>query len=1046
MNKAQFLAADPKASAWVTASAGTGKTKVLTDRILNLLLQGFAPERILCLTFTKAAASEMVNRLMKRLAQWVTLPSHELNEELYNLLGADSLSPALLTRARHLFTLVLDAPGGMKIQTIHGFCQSILSRFPLEADIPPQFRVLDDHQAEEIVQEALYAVLKKPTALMETALAILNPFMGDQRFQTIINDFFQNRTRITDLLAHHKTFWDYVRNLIHFLEIEAFVQNPEEILDIDLVGRLKRQFVPAEGDFETYVDTYLTKKWEIRKKIPADQQPQAERILRLVRSLSTLEAAQCTVAVLVLFQGIQEVYQKQKIHRCVLDYDDLIIQTQKLLAQPGIASWVMYKLDGGIDHLLIDEAQDTSTAQWEIIQSLTEEFFTSDKSYRTVFVVGDAKQSIYSFQGASPHEFLRLKNHFAQLSQGSGQNWREITLDLSYRSTTAILEIVDDVFASPQNKQGVSFNDEAVVHRAFRENHPGLVELWPLMGPHEEDKEDLYEKWCLPLERVDRITPQSRLANHLADEIEKWLLSKRILPSTRMPIQPRDILILVGKRTVLVQEIIRSLKKRNIPVSGADRLVLTDHIAIMDLLALGQFVLLPEDDLTLACVLRSPLIGMSEDDLFSLAHGRTGPLWASLSLKAKENAVFEEALLWLKACLRQADLSPVYEFYHWVLSEGEGRRRFLSRLGHEPEDVLEEFLAQSLAYDHLHIGSLQEFIHFMSHQSREIRRDTSHTVHNQVRIMTIHGSKGLQAPIVILPDTAESEAGKPDLILWAEDLVMLRPTQLQDTAATRYFKTKASEAEAEERRRLLYVALTRAQDCLYVGGWTSKKDLPDDCWYRILQNTLNLKCGTHYFSQGYHEQISDFVETEPSPTSSVLPAWAYTQPTGAIRKENGLKEKKPLSCAAMERGILIHQFFEFLPQLPQNRRYEAACRIVKKEKLNLSEWEKDIQAVLDILDSSVFREIFGPLGLAEVPVSGVVDGVPFQGRIDRLLVTSDTVTIVDYKTDSNPLLNTVPSAYVKQLESYATALQLIYPNHQMRKLILWTTGPEIQEI
>jgi ATP-dependent helicase/nuclease subunit A len=1046
VNTAQFLAADPKVSAWVAASAGTGKTKVLTDRILNLLLQGFAPERILCLTFTKAAAAEMANRLTQRLARWATLPTFELTKELESLVGTDSISFAVLARAQHLFTLVLDAPGGMKIQTIHGFCQSILSRFPLETGISPHFRVLDDVQTEEMVLEAQYAVFTKPTSLVEAALTILNPSMGDNRFSSIVNDFFQHRARVVALLEHHKPFWNYVGDLLDFLEVDAFVESPEEILDAHLVNRLKEQFAPAVDDFEAYVDQYLTQKKEVRKKLSPDHLPQAERIFRFVRSLSALEVAQRTVATLILFQEILEGYQDRKIRRCVLDYDDLIIRTQKLLSQPGVASWVLYKLDGGIDHLLVDEAQDTNTAQWEIIQSLTTEFFTAYKPYRTIFAVGDAKQSIYSFQGADPKEFLRLKSHFAQLSQKVGQDWREVQLDLSYRSTTAILEIVDEVFANAQNRRGVSFEEAQIVHHAFRESHPGLVELWPLIEPEEEVKEVVEGEWRLPLERVERLSPQSRLAHYLAEEVEKWITSKRILPSTNKPVQPRDILILVRKRTTLGQEIARALKQRNIAVAGADRLILTDHIAVMDLLALGQFVLLPEDDLTLACVLRSPLIGMSDDDLFFLAHERASTLWASLSLKAKENPVFEEAHGWLKACLRQADLTPVYEFYSWVLTEKEGRRRFLSRLGYEVEDVLEEFLTQSLNYDQDHASSLQGFVHFMNHQSQEIKRDASDTVHNQVRIMTVHGSKGLQAPVVILPDAAESGKGKWGPLLWADNLLLLRPTQAQDTEATKYFKEKGAEAEAEEKRRLLYVALTRAQDYLYVGGWTSGKDLSNDCWYSIIQDALEIKSGTCRFFQGDHEQALNFLGDKPHQEIPPLPSWAYTRPVGAAQKENNLREKKVPSNAAMERGILIHRFFEYLPQLPENRRYEAACQMVAKEGLAQAEWEKDINATLQILEDAAFKDIFGPSALAEVPVSGFIDGVSFQGRIDRLLVTPDKVTIVDYKTGRNFSLGAVPEAYMKQLESYAMALRSIYPGHKICKTLLWTSGPKIQEI
>lgn len=1054
MSTAQFLAADPKVSAWVVASAGTGKTKVLTDRILNLLLQGFAPERILCLTFTKAAASEMANRLMKRLARWATLPELELTQDLQEISNESLISLQLISRARQLFTLVLDAPGGMKIQTIHGFCQSVLSRFPIEAGIPPHFRVLDDQLADDLWMEAQRRVLAKPSSLADTALSILNPYMADQRFSSILNDFYYDRSRIEELLKRYDNLWDYATELLAFLEVNTQVKNPQELLQSDFITRLKTQFEPSEANFETLLKTYLTQKNEIRKKLNPEQMLQAERVYQFVRSLSALEVVQRTIATLALFQEINQNYQDEKSRRGVLDYDDLIQKTQHLLNQPGIASWVLYKLDGGIDHLLVDEAQDTNAAQWDIILSLTSEFFTQNKACRTIFAVGDPKQSIYSFQGANPEDFLKIKDHFSRLSQKGGQDWRDVRLDLSYRSTAAILSIVDEVFANDQNKKGIAFDNSEIIHHVHREpSHahlPSLVELWPLIEPLKYNEESDESEWHLPLERVDRASPQSRLAYYLAEQVESWIRAKGLLPSTHQPIQPRDILILVRKRSILGQEIIRALKKRNIPVAGADRLILTDHIAVMDLLALGQFAVLPEDDLSLASILRSPLLGMSEDDLFSLAHERQGTLWASLSQNAQEKLSFQEAYTWLKACLREVDLCPVYEFYSWVLTQQQGRCRFLSRLGHEVEDVLEEFLTQCLNYDQEHAGSLQGFIHFMTYQTQEIKRDTSDTIHNQVRLMTVHGSKGLQAPIVILPEAAESGKERADSLLWTDKLVMLRPTQIQDTDDTKYYKHREIQATTEERRRLLYVALTRAQDRLYVGGWISGRELAKDCWYQVIKDALHLKSESNVYTHDQHIPSSEINNLYPSEALVenvlTLPGWALASPLEMPKVQNDSGLEKSYSSKAMQRGILIHRFFEYLPEFSLDHRYGKACQLIEKEGLHLSDWQSDIEATLKILNDPDLADIFGPNSLAEVPVSGIVDGLPFQGRIDRLHVTDETLTIIDYKSDQNPAdsVEDIPDMYKKQLEGYAAALKSIYPHHQIRKIILWTTGPKVQ--
>lgn len=1054
LNTAQFLAADPKISAWVAASAGTGKTKVLTDRLLNLLLHGVTPERILCLTFTKAAASEMANRLMSRLAQWAIIPDLDLRRELKYLTGDESLTPSLISRARQLFFLVLDAPGGMKIQTIHGFCQSVLARFPIEADVPSHFRILDDILSEDLLLEAQHKVFNEPSLKAQKALEILNPYMADQRFAAILKDLYNSRSRILSLLSKYQNLQNYAQKLTQFMEINVFVSSLEDLLEPDILPKIKAQFVPTDQVYEDYVSVYLTQKNEIRKKLSSEQQPEAERAFKFNQSVLALGIAQRTIAILVLFDEIIQEYQNNKSSRGVLDYDDLIYKTQKLLTQSEIASWVLYKLDGGIDHLLIDEAQDTNSSQWDIILSLTQEFFAQGESKRTVFAVGDAKQSIYSFQGANPEDFLRFKEHFANLTQAFGMGWRDVELNLSYRSTAAILTIVDEIFANSQTQQGVSFGKTDIVHHVHREvpidQLPGLVELWPLISA--ENYEENTEKcgWPLPLERVEGKSPQLKLAHFLADQIASWIQSKGVLPSTNDSIQPKDILILVRKRGELADEIIRALKKRRIPVAGSDRLVLTDHIAVMDLLALGQFILLPEDDLTLACVLRSPLIGLSEEDLFTLSYGRVGNLWSSLRHKATESSSYEFAYRWLSSCTHEADLLPVYEFYNWVLTQGEGRRRFLSRLGHEVEDALDEFLTQCLVYDREYPSSLQGFVHFISHQNQEIKRDSSDTLHNQVRLMTIHGSKGLQAPIVILPDTGDVRRDKREELLWAEDFLLLRPTKEQNTNKTQFFQEEAEQRHIEEKNRLLYVALTRAQDRLYVGGWTNGKEVAEDSWYRLIQRAVETRSGTNanYYSD-HKNLIQDNARSiDYSQKDYVLPDWVHQQYKDSSVKINELDEKKVSDPHAIDRGIIIHRLFEFLPNLPQANRYQAAQQIIAKEGLSITEWERDIQAILHILNDQNYKELFGPDSLAEVPLRGMVNGTLFQGRIDRLRITEDTITIIDYKTNQEipEKVEDIPISYIKQLEGYSTALRTIYPKHTIRAGILWTAGPVFQMI
>jgi ATP-dependent helicase/nuclease subunit A len=1078
VNTAQILAADPQASVWVAASAGTGKTKVLTDRILTLLLHGFTPERILCLTFTKAAASEMANRLMQRLAKWATLSPAELVKELEDLLGTVPAS-ILFTRACHLFSQVLDTPGGMKIQTLHGFCQSILGRFPLEAQIPPHFRILDDLQAREMWARARQAVFQNPSPSVMRALKVLNPLMGDLYFTTLLESFYTYRSRVESVLDKNGSTQNFAESLFKFLKIDSL--SLEECLNETLIENQKKQFAPRGQDFESYIRIFLTKEDEIRKNLSEDQVLKAEEIKRFVWFLKGLETARRTLAFVIIFQDIAQSYARQKLDQAVLDYEDLIHKTQNLLAQPTVAAWILYKLDGGIDHLLIDEAQDTSAIQWQIIQSLTSEFFTGSNRVRTFFAVGDAKQSIYSFQGADPQNFVRMRDYFANLVRSNGQTWREVDLDLSYRSTPVVLKVVDKVFALPENRRGVAFDKNVSIrHRPFREHDSGIVELWPLVETSEPDAHKPTEKptgeWQLPLARIERASPRKMLANGVANHIAHWLEAGEKLPSTGESVQPRDILILLRKRGELGHEIIRALEKRSIPVAGADRLILTDHIAVMDLIALGRFVLLPQDDLNLACLLRSPLISLSEEDLYSLAYEREGALWTALVQKAGEKGEFHQACQWLQDRLYEADIRPVYEFYSHALYSGRGKACFVARLGHEVEDILDEFLTRALIYDQSRAGGLQGFIHLLTSRSPEIKRDTSDTVQNRVRVMTVHGSKGLQSPLVVLPDAADPGSGigtgKRDALLWGEDFFILKPAGKDDTPQTRVLKAQGQARDEEEYHRLLYVAMTRAQDHLYMGGYARNHNSSGHSWHQMLYNALgktNISKPEQFiadYSSDHTRRVSFATATAAQP----LPGWITDLPSGKEKRTDMLPRDNDVEQAAteaavqatkgaMERGILIHKFFDYLPSLPKDKRYKAACHLVEKVFPDMQPglhnvWEEDINKTLQILEGPDFAPIFGPESLSEVPIIGYKvgtdypEGRAFEARIDRLLVKDQTITIIDYKTDRTVPANLadVPKSYRRQLTTYAEILSAIYPDHQIHKYLLWTQGPLIQEI
>lgn len=1133
-NRQQARAAEPTSSVWVSASAGTGKTKVLTDRVLALMLGGTAPHRILCLTFTKAAAAEMANRIAQTLSAWVTQPDDDLEPEVTRLLGR-APAPEDLTIARRLFARVLETPGGMKIETIHAFCQSILRRFPLEAGLAPQFDLLADQDATDLLETAREAVIARSHLGgdddLSAALNALVSRVHETRFTDLMTSLTFDRDKIAQLLFHHKGVLGADAALRHHLGLGE-TDTPESLrLDasadtaFDHTGLKAAAAALSEGSktdqersivlatwlekspsnraetFATYARAYLTTSSTIRKtlatKAVAKAHPDASDTLheeanRLVTVLDTIRAAEVAVstrALLTLGEAFLSDYQRRKTALARLDYDDLIHSTRALLEQPGVAAWVLFKLDGGLDHLLIDEAQDTSPDQWAVVKALTDEFFAGEGRHenasdqpRTIFAVGDRKQSIYSFQGADPDGFDRAREHFNARVTGVDQTWANVDMDVSFRSTSAVLRTVDAVFKNAPARDGVIKGDADLTHLAARTGHAGVVELWPPVDPLESDDPT---PWKPPVERLSGESAQTRLARLIAKRIAAMCSNKEHLESKNRLIHPGDILVLVRRRTGFVDDLVRALKDLDIGVAGVDRMVLIEQMAIMDLVALGRFLLLPQDDLTLATVLKSPLIGLTEERLFDLAHGRGDQnLWSALSTHAGADTDFGEAYKGLSELLSLTDFLGPFALYAHVLTARDGRRKLLSRLGMDADDPIDEFLAQALKYERRHTPSLEGFLHWLEHGRLEVKRDLEQATKDAVRIMTVHGAKGLQAPIVFLPDTLQVPT-QGDALLWTKDrtgkpLLLWAPSAADRDAATTALKEEADAARNQEYRRLLYVAMTRAEDRLYVCGWNTSKAAPDTCWYAMIKEALTdiadpvvdpflsdagLADGT-VLRLAEDQSAEPEKETAPQdlipdipevPGFAITPAVIEPAPPKPLAPSRPAIEDPPamapLSSGTpdrFQRGLLIHRLLQNLPDLPDARRRAAAEAFLKRPT-----WSLDADQVgaiadetLNVLNHHEFAPLFGPGSKAEVPVTGLLDGQVLSGQLDRLVVRDDDVLIVDYKTNRPPPRETdsVSPAYVFQMAAYRAALADIYPNKRIRCALLWTDGPSIMEL
>lgn len=1115
-SRQQQQASDPRQSVWVNASAGSGKTTVLTKRVMRLLLGGTRPERILCLTFTRAAAAEMSIRVTTKLSEWVTCDDATLDLSLNELQGQPPTSAQRL-EARRLFARALSCPGGLRIRTIHSFAQEILRRFPIEAGLPPHFTVLEEADAKSIQEQVITDLLRNASSLgINDDLERLTRGLGEERFSEAVRNLLHQRQALQALFKRQEK----IENILQFVQTSLGIDEgdtsanllaknlcspalPENALheaghillrgtpSLQERGRQMLSWFDQELEqrihhFDTYRSFFLTQKNEPLKllvsKNLATEHPtllplltrEAERLQALVTRLEILEIAELTAALLKFGYELIRHYQKRKNTQAALDYDDLIDDAHAVLSRPDIAPWILFKLDGGLDHILVDEAQDTSRIQWDIIRILADEFFTGmsarDGTTRTLFVVGDEKQSIFSFQNADPAAFAEMRSYFQNRITKAQQSYSEIPLSVSFRSAQAILETVDTVFAQSEARQGVS--STPVSHKAYRQDKRGRVELWPILETAEITLPA--QTWLLPEIDAAENDPQQELADHIATKIKGWLDHQEILPGEKNPISPGDIMILLRRRGRFADLMVRALKKHNIPVTGVDRMHLIEQLPVMDLLALLNFTLLPEDDLNLATVLRGPLLSLDEEDLMALAIDRPGNLWQNLGQQSL-TAKYREAFAYLSAWLNAVDFLTPFELLVRILNEPcpanivSGRQAIWSYLGMDALDPLEELLNAAQNFGQRHAPSLQKFLHWLSASNSEIKREMDQGS-GQVRIMTVHASKGLEAPIVFLPDTTSlPRAQDIPKFQWSSTglPLYLNRKPLSEPAAEIWLK--ARDKQLEEYRRLFYVALTRAANRLYVGGWKTQKNIDfEHSWYRLAQNALTPPQSSSPIKKGdFIEsvledpviQTSQTPRTFPPVVSPVadLPTWAFRPPlqpetNASLIHPSKIETDPPLATpdSAYTRGRLIHRLLQSLPDLTSFRREEAARRYLANPQHQLSPTQQTeiIHEVLRLLQDPALTPIFGPHSHAEVPIVGFIENKKISGQIDRLVILDHEVWIIDYKTNRPPPTDPtdIPINYLEQMKSYASIIRVIYHQKHIRCFLIWTYGPQCMEI
>lgn len=1100
----QRLAASPDRSVFVSANAGTGKTKVLIERVLRLLLQGEVPDTILCVTFTNAAAAEIEARLQKKLASWAVIPREALTSEILAMTG-EVPSQKMIDVARRLFAKVIDNDQGPRIETTHSFSQSLLSRFPIEAGLAPHFELISEGQQQALLQRAFASAFAEPSAEIKGALALLIAKSDHQTILDHIKSFVSHRQLSDAAIAMPMGMTPgFAKSMKALCPDDADEAQIARRISADIKalpwGSLI-EALPAKmrllaecaalGEEELAAmmpalsQEYLTTKYEayarfVPKKL-AEADPSlieqyqrlADKLIAYVQAVSAYQTRQLSSALYVVGRHVATYYQRAKLQAAVVDYDDLILKADRLLASSEARAWVRWKLDFGIHHLLVDEAQDTNPAQWDLLASLADEFFAHEEeadseTKRTVFSVGDFKQSIYSFQGANPDVFIEKGSSFAQQAAQAGHLFEDVKLSKSFRSSSAVLHMVNQVMTGDGiTGLGGSYQD----HDAFFKDKFGLVELWPIETAGEAPADLPY--FDVP-DFVDDGTDQAHgadaaLANKIARHINT-LLDGSATGLDGRRYQPGDIMILVNRRNAIYALIRGALLRHNIPVAGADRLLLTKQIEIEDLLALGDVCLLPEDDLQLASVLKSPLIGLDEEALFTLAAKRPKgqSLIAALKTQAGTDSALGKAAAKLEYYFDLASALTPASFFETVLSRG-GREAFYARLGTGIDEALNAFI--TLAYEFEQQGgvSLTDFIQSQRANETEVKRDFGDEGANEVRIMTIHGSKGLEAPVVYVPDIVKGVEPTDSLVQTQDALFWpANSSILPDLISAPKQADKA--ARAAEHQRLLYVAMTRASECLFLAGYEkARKTGEGTSWDELLAQGF-AAAGITEDEDGIRRFIHHGAPTQAHPQDdkpindktlsaqregdiTKRLAWAFTAPAAepvpirplmpsmaqAAEVPQSVQDDK--SQTARLEGLFQHHLLELVGEAEPALRQEISARLIAMPPRPFNAIKQDRRQMLGdkmlaFMAMPAYAPLFSEGALAEFGISGMVGTRAVVGQIDKLVVQEQALWLVDFKS-GRPQTKNVPQDYILQMALYAHLLADIYPDKDIRAEIIW---------
>ena len=1105
--KLQQLASNPNNSAWVFASAGSGKTKILVDRVLRLLLDGVNPNKILCLTFTKIAASEMQNRINSELSNWVLLDDSKLIEKLSQLSG-NYPNNNDLKKARTLFVKILDDESKIKIQTIHSFCQNLVKIFPFEAQIKPNFEVIEKSQEQLLLQKSQKEILKRAISneSLKNLVIKINATLHEETFSELISELLSKKEQLTILKENFfgiegviaeifKNFSvsineeNYLNkifdNFLQKIDSNKILNLADKLENTGLVNNTKiaiaiKKFThnPIIENFSIYQEAFFTqenKPRKVSKEISQELElssliaSQQEIIIDFSDQLNSYNICNSSALLLRFVDQILEIYSDLKNQNSFLDYNDLIIKTNQLLNNPNFSEWIKLKMDGFFDHILIDESQDTNHQQWNIIKALCEDFFSgigASNKNRTIFIVGDEKQSIYSFQGAEPNISQEIYSYFVEKLKDHPIKFYKIDLNNSFRSLSSVLEIIDATFSGKKESAAITKITEFRGHQAIRSGI-GRAEIWPKIKKKPLDSPNNLYQWKIDFSHdfslEENYNETDFLAEKIVLKIKDWVENKRILEGRIEPLNYSDFMILLRNRTNNFDKILtKFFHKHNVPIVSSSSIKFCDNLIIQDLLSAAKFALFDYDDLNLACLLKSPIFAINEEELLEICLIKNSDginIYQALQQIQKFTAI-KNQLDEIKA--KSLELN-VFEFFYFLLDEKENREKIIARFGKNSANIIDKFLLKTFDFCKNFSPNLNKFLDFIEKLDLEI--SPSMQRNNEVLITTIHATKGLQSPVVFIPDCCFITNQLPstrEKISWIKfdqnTLPVWCAKKNEENKLLKTHREQKKQLAKDEYLRLLYVAMTRAEDEIYIAGFGNADN--EESWYQIIKNSFIDKAQelkTWQLDFSVTDDLREKFEIENNVLGLGNKEYKYLENLQNIAKIDDVDSIKFLAKKALTikkditissqidqgqiKGRLIHKILEIIGknhQIDQNWLLDLSKKIIVKEDfLNPSEQEEIYFQISNFLNSQTFKNLFS-LGeiKCEVPIAGNLDNQAINARIDLLIIKENEVLIIDYKSDEF-LPKEIPIEYLSQLNLYKMLIKNIYPDKKITCGIFW---------